>query len=123
MASQPSPSRSMAPGAKFSTKTSARFAISLTNAKSGSDLRLIVTDFVGVVDHEVIGVGVGLRTGAQGLRRAAALRVFYLDDFGAQPGEHLGAGGARLKLREVEDSDPVEAVRCYADIADIVHRS
>ena len=44
--SQPSPSRSIAPGAKFSTKTSARLAISLTSARPRSDLRLTVTDFL-----------------------------------------------------------------------------
>src|SRR5512135_3172677 len=36
----------MAPGAKFSTMISARFAISLTSARPRSDFRLMVTDFL-----------------------------------------------------------------------------
>src|SRR6516164_4640066 len=36
----------MAPGAKFSTMTSARFAMFLTRASPRSDLRLTVTDFL-----------------------------------------------------------------------------
>src|ERR1700751_2584280 len=36
----------MAPGAKFSTMTSARFAMSLTSSSPRSDLRLTVMDFL-----------------------------------------------------------------------------
>jgi hypothetical protein len=42
--SYPSPKRSTAPGAKFSVKTSAFFAISLTNARPRSSLRLTVNE-------------------------------------------------------------------------------
>src|SRR6516162_182153 len=44
--SWPSPSRSIAPGAKFSTMTSARFAMFLTRSSPRSDLRLTVMDFL-----------------------------------------------------------------------------
>src|SRR5262252_1583610 len=44
--SYPSPSRSMAPGAKFSTMTSARFTMFLTRSSPRSDLRLTVMDFL-----------------------------------------------------------------------------
>ena len=33
--------------------------------------------------------------------RFAALRVFNLDNLGAEPGERLGAGGAGLELAQV----------------------
>jgi hypothetical protein len=39
-----SPKRSTAPGAKFSVKTSAFFAISFTNARPRSSLRLTVSE-------------------------------------------------------------------------------
>src|ERR1700738_2098967 len=44
--SYPSPSRSMAAVAKFSTMTSARFAMFLTRSSPPSDLRLTVMDFL-----------------------------------------------------------------------------
>src|SRR6185437_6681176 len=37
--------------------------------------------------------------------RFAALRVFQLDDLGAEPGERLGAGGAGLELAHIENTD------------------
>ena len=46
---------------------------------------------VGVVDHEVIGIGAGLRAAAEAPAGLAALRVFDLDDFGAERGKRLGA--------------------------------
>ena len=45
---------------------------------------------VGVVDHEVIAVGLGPGAGAEHPRGFTALWVFDLDDLGAQPGERLG---------------------------------
>jgi len=33
------------------------------------------------------------------------------DDLGAEPGERLGAGRARLELREIEHPDPGEALQ------------
>ena len=60
---------------------------------------------VGVVDHEIIGVGAGLGPAAEPPAGLAALWVLDLDDLGAEPGERLGAGGPRLELREVENPD------------------
>ena len=53
---------------------------------------------VGVVRHEVIGVRDALAAGF------AALRVLDLDDFGAHPGERLGAARPGLELRR--DREP-----------------
>ena len=75
---------------------------------------------VGIVDHEIIGVGPRLRTAPQYAAWLAALRVLHLDDLGAEPGKRLGAGLAGLELREIENPNPVEAVRRYAHF---VHRS
>ena len=66
---------------------------------------------VGVVDHEVIGVGAGLRAGAEDAAGLAAPRVLDLDDLGAELGHHLGAGRPGLELRQVEHANPGEAVR------------
>ena len=67
--------------------------------------------FIGVVDHEVIGVGAGFRTGAENAAGFAAFRVFDLDDLGAELGHDLGAGRTGLELRQVEHAKPGEAVR------------
>src|SRR5438132_5677929 len=49
---------------------------------------------IGVVDHEVIGVGIGLRAGAENPAGFAAFRILHLDDLGPEPGERLGPGRA-----------------------------
>ena len=45
----------------------------------------------------------------QGTAGFAALRVFDLDDFGAEPGERLGAGRAGLELGQVQNADAGKA--------------
>ena len=41
----------------------------------------------------------------QGTTGFAALRIFDLDDLGAEPGERLGAGGPGLELAQVQNAD------------------
>ena len=41
----------------------------------------------------------------------AALWVLDLDDLGTEPGERFGAGGTRLELRQVEDTDTGQALQ------------
>src|SRR5262244_1197058 len=107
----------MAPGAKFSTMTSARFAMFLTRSSPRSDLRLTVMDFLlALKQQEIPGVLVRALAGAglpaqQGAARFAALRVFDLDDLGTEPGERLGAGWAGLELGQVQNTDAGKAAR------------
>jgi hypothetical protein len=56
---------------------------------------------VGIVDHEVIGVGARLGAGAQYAAGFAAFGIFHLDDLGAKPGEGLRAGRPGLELRQI----------------------
>src|SRR5499427_7150248 len=76
-----------------------------SNSLPRSLLRFNVIDFlVRIEHHEVVAVRIlPIR------RRAASLlsadRVFDLDDLGAEPGERLGDGGARLELREINHLD------------------
>ena len=56
---------------------------------------------VGVVDHEVIGVCIGLGAGAEDPAGLAALGIFHLDNLGAEPGERFGAGRTGLELGQV----------------------
>src|SRR6516164_11082950 len=72
---------------------------------------------VGIVDHEVIAVGIGLGAGTERPAGLATPRVFDLYDLGAEPGERLGARRARLELREVENPNSFETVRHYAGFA------
>src|SRR6516162_6566706 len=99
----------MAPGAKFSTMTSARFTMFLTRSSPRSDLRLDGDGFfVGVEQQEIPGVLVLARAGLpaqQGAARFAALRVFDLDDLSTQPSECLRAGWAGLELGQVQNTD------------------
>ena len=63
---------------------------------------------VGVEQQEIPGVLALARAGLpaqQGAARFAALRVFHLDDLGAEPGECLGAGWAGLELGQVQNTD------------------
>ena len=53
---------------------------------------------------EIVGVGVGAVAEAPAAR-LAAVGLLHLDDVGAEPGQRLGAGGARLELGEVENLD------------------
>ena len=71
---------------------------------------------VGVVDHEIIGVGTGLRAGTENAPGFAALRVFHLDDLGAELGQHLGAGRTGLELRQVEHPHSGKTIRCGGGI-------
>ena len=67
---------------------------------------------VGVEQQEIPGVlAVAGRPMQQETARLAALRVFDLDDLGAEPGERLGAGRAGLELRQVENADAGKVAR------------
>src|SRR5690606_28577862 len=58
--------------------------------------------------NEVEGVGV-LPVGGGAPSLLAADGRLDLDDVGAEPGEHLGAGRAGLELREVHDANPMQS--------------
>ena len=74
---------------------------------------------VGVVDHEVVAVGTRRRSGADRAAGLAALGALDLDDLGPEHREDLGAGRARLELRQVEDSDAGQALRRYGVV--VIH--
>src|SRR6516165_11131265 len=98
----------MAPGAKFSTMTSARFAMFLTRSSPRSDLRLRVMDFLLALNnrkYQESWFSLWLGPDCRPNTRFAALRVFDLDDLGTEPGERLGAGWAGLELGQVQNTD------------------
>ena len=66
---------------------------------------------VGIVDHEIVGVGAGLGAASENPARLATHRVLDFDDLGAEQGQDFGAGWAGLELREVEDAYAGEAIR------------
>src|SRR5262249_59491852 len=43
--------------------------------------------------------------------RLTALRVFYLDDLGTEPGKRLGAGRTRFELGQVQNTDTSKPAR------------
>ena len=53
---------------------------------------------IGVVDHEIIGVGTRRRPAAERPARFASFGVLHFDNFGAEPGERLGTRGTGLEL-------------------------
>ena len=63
--------------------------------------------FVGVEQNEVVGIDARL-FGEQPAALLAHLRRLDLDHVGAEPREHLGARGARLELRHVQNFDPAQ---------------
>ena len=65
---------------------------------------------VGVEFEEIERVGAAGSAGKGRPAGLAAIRVLDLDDLGAEPGERLGAGGARLELGQVEHPNPGEAI-------------
>ncbi len=65
---------------------------------------------------EVPRVVVGL-AGAQPAAGIAAARVLDLDHLGAEPGQHLGAGRARLELGEIDDLDALQKVQVLGVVA------
>ena len=97
----------MAPGAKFSTMTSARFAMFLTSSSPRSDFRLTVMDFLLALNNRKYQESWSWPEAPcnREAARFAALRVFHLDDLGAEPGERLGAGRAGLELAQVQNTD------------------
>ena len=108
----------MAPGAKFSTMTSARFAMFLTSSSPRSDFRLTVMDFLLALNNRKYQESWPWPDDSvqQEAARFAALRVFHLDDLGAEPGERLGAGRAGLELGQVQDTDAGKTARkCAVD--------
>ena len=76
--------------------------------------------FVGIVNHEIVGVGARLGAAAEPAAGLAAFRVLDLDNLGTEPGKGLGAGRPGLELREVENLDAIQAVRRDAHS---IHRS
>ena len=58
---------------------------------------------------EIPGVVIGL-AGPQPAAGIAAPRVLDLDHLGAEPGQHLGAGRARLELGEIDDLDALQKI-------------
>src|SRR3974377_716305 len=93
----------MAPGAKFSTMTSARFAMPLTSSSPRSDFRVAVW-----------GRGAPRRAPEQIAAGSPALGFLHLDDLGAEPGERLRAGGASLELGQVQDTNAVKTAQRHA---------
>src|SRR6185436_14641755 len=65
---------------------------------------------VEIVINEVVRIGVGT-IGHPPSSGLALIGLLDLDDVGAEPGQHLGTGRARLKLGEVEHLDSLEC-RC-----------
>ena len=108
------------PGAMFSTVTSAFFSISLTISSPFGDFRLIAIDFLLTLNWwKYHGIVIGL-AGAQPAAGIAASRVLDLDHLGAEPGQHLGAGRARLELGEIDDLDALQKIEVLGVVA---HRS
>src|SRR4029077_726440 len=64
-----------------------------------------------VENFEVIGVGAPRAVSSDLPARVAPLRVLDLHHFGAQPCQGLGAGGAGLELRQVDDLYAFQAVK------------
>ena len=97
--------RSIAPGAKFSTSTSAsRISFSMTSLPSGV-LVLIASDrllLLSIVKYRASTSGM-----SRSWWRVTSPPVVPLDlqHVGAEPGEHLGAGRAGLDAGEVDDLD------------------
>ncbi len=65
---------------------------------------------------EVPGIVVGL-AGAQPAAGIAPSRVLDLDHLGAEPGQHLGRGRARLELGEIDDLDALQKVEVLGLVA------
>ena len=67
---------------------------------------------VGVEQQEIPGVlALAGRPVRQEATRFAALRVFYLDDLGTEPGKRLGAGRASLELGQVQNTNASKTAR------------
>ena len=64
---------------------------------------------VGVQDQEEQALAAVV--GHVGARDVALFGRLQLDDLGAEPGQHLGAGGTCLVVRHVDDADAVEGAR------------
>ena len=93
--------RSMAPGAKFSTSTSAsRISFSMTSLPSGVLVLIASERFVAVQHREVQGVDVGdvaqLVAG-----HVTTVEALDLQDVGTEPGEHLHAGPAWTPVKSI----------------------
>ena len=117
MCSQVMPMRSSAPGAKFSTSTSqvliSRSSTALTLRALGVDRHRALV----VVEHrEVQAVDIG-DVAQLSPRRIALARSLDLDHVGAEPGQQLRAGRARLHMREVEDANAFQCLAHRADLA------
>src|SRR4029077_743708 len=61
-----------------------------------------------VEEQEEIAVGIGVVGVPQPPRAVAVRWALDLDDVGAEPGQHLGAGRARLVVGEIDDANTVE---------------
>ena len=97
----------------FSTVTSAFFSMSLTISSPRGDFRLSVIDFLLALNWwKYHGSSSGLpgRSRRPGSPRP---RVLDLDHLGAEPGQRLGAGRARLELGEIDDPDAFETIELH----------
>ncbi len=65
---------------------------------------------VAVEQQEKEAVDIRIVAVPQPARPVAALRVLDLDHIGAEPGQHLGAGRARLVVREIDDANAFECL-------------
>jgi hypothetical protein len=100
-ASYPSPRRSIAPGAEILDEDVGASRHVLDERQSPGRLEIDRDRFlVGVEQQEVPGIlpRLAAEGGAAGI---AAVGVFDLHHFGAEPGQCFGARGTGLELREV----------------------
>ena len=115
MYSQVRPMRSSAPGAKFSTSTSQDLISAFEHAHA---LRVLGVDgdrALVVVEHGEVERVRALHVDQLAARDVADAGTLDLDDVGAEPGEQLRAGRARLHMREVEDAHAVERLAVLAE--------
>src|ERR1043166_8007120 len=66
--------------------------------------------FVGIEQHEIIGIAALARAAETGAAGLARLGIFDLDHLGAEEGERLGARRPRLELGEIEHPHAGEAI-------------
>ena len=115
MCSQVRPMRSSAPGAKFSTSTSQCLISALEDLLALGMLGVDRDRALVVVEHREIEAVRALHVAQLAARDVADARPLDLDHVGAEPGEQLRAGRARLHMGEVEDAHAVERLAGLAE--------
>ena len=103
MAAAETPSRFAVPGRKLSTTTSA-VASSRSNAgRAAGSFKSSATLFFPAIEQQMVDAA-AVHERRQQPHRIAAARIFDLDHFGAQLGEHQRGKGAGKQTREIEDA-------------------